>query len=383
MLNKSRSLQVIRLCGLLPISFVKNKFTISKIWYLWSCIATVIAIAGSIYRFEYTSVADDYQTEPNKVGYIFDILLKIEPLIIVVVLALIQYPVINVFVLKKHVNFLNSLNDLCDIGVREKLTKWDRLITVIFVVMLSGWLLTVEVFYQEHQGILDLSRHIDVIINFNETIVVGVQSFNFILHFLILVVVVSDLEKKFTQIQSTNGTITKSFIETSLNRYDDLLGVITQFEKTHGFVVRVLTVYAYFDVVAAVKGFIDIFQTSFCGYESQNNTTMEDLLTSCWYLCHLPYLLCLICVGEIIENKVCSLNLIKQRFTSLFFQMNNIRGMINQHFTKNNANQILLELTHQEHLEVVVNHRTLLNFVVTVASYIVIVIQFSTGVEEE
>lgn len=72
----------------------------------------------------------------------------------------------------------------------------------------------------------------------------------------------------------------------------------------------------------------------------------------------------------------------------IWTQMDNIRGLINQSFNKKDAlesypNQILLELTHQNHLEVVLNHKTLLNLVVTVASYIIIVIQFSSGVEEE
>lgn len=67
--------------------------------------------------------------------------------------------------------------------------------------------------------------------------------------------------------------------------------------------------------------------------------------------------------------------------------MDNIRGMINQCIDPNDrltrsSNQTLLKLQHQDHLEFVVNHKTLLHLVFTVASYIIILVEFSSGVEE-
>lgn len=65
--------------------------------------------------------------------------------------------------------------------------------------------------------------------------------------------------------------------------------------------------------------------------------------------------------------------------------MDTIRGIINQSIHTGvtcQANQVLLKLQHQSRMSFIVNHSTLLHLVATVASYIVIVIQFSAGVEK-
>lgn len=307
MLDNSWSIRIIRLCGLLPVASVKKNYVVSKFWYFYSYIIAIIVVSGSIYRFHYTTVAEDYQAELHKIGYIFDILTQIEPLIIVVMLCQIFYSLMNISQMKKQLNFLNSLYDLFDTEVNVKMLKVDRFIAVLFLLWLSMWLLIVEWFYQEFHGILDLSRHIDVIFNYFETIIVGVQSFYFVLYFCIFLVAVSELEKQFKLLHSRNiyKSINDKLKDECLKKYDILLHLISQFEKIHGFSVKFLIIYAYFDVVAAVKGFIDVSQTEFSDSGTKHSTIPEDLLTSFWYLCHIPHLLVLICVGEIIENKVC------------------------------------------------------------------------------
>lgn len=307
MLNKLWSLLVIRLCGLLPISYKKpqKKFIISKLFHFWSCIICIGSAAGSIYRYYYVNVADDYQTEPNKIGYIFDILLKIEPLIVVTALFLMQYPVVNFFELRKSVNFLNCLQELFDSTNHEKFVRKDHFTTIVIVSFLTLWIGSLEFFFQSYNGLVDLSRHFDVIINFVETIIVTFQSLKFIVYFEVFLIAATELENNFMLLVSSDFHANdKNLLKICLKKYDVLLDYIKQFIKIHGFYVKVLVVYAYFDVVAAFKGFLDVAETYFGENKGSNNTTVEDIVMSFWYLCHTPYLLWLIHLGESIENKV-------------------------------------------------------------------------------
>lgn len=298
-MDKLWSLKIIRLCGLLPVSFHNSKFVVSTFWYLWSFIVSIVSIVGTSYRYYYTTVAEAYHSEPNKTGYIFDILLKIEPLVIVTVLFLIQYPVINVLELKKTVNFLNDLCDLFDSNVQEKIVKKDHFITIFVLACLGLWLGALEYCFLAYDDLLDLSRHIDVLLNYLETIIVTGECLKFILNFSMFLIAVNELESAFMFVESSDPCL-----EICLKKYDILLNHIAQFIKIHGFYVRVLIVYSYFDVVSAVNGFLDVLDPSLGENETKNNTTVADMVTSVWDLCHIPYLLWLIYMGEVIENKV-------------------------------------------------------------------------------
>lgn len=302
MFDKFFSFKIIRLMGLLPVSFDHDKkVIISKMWYFVSCVLCVVGISGTGYRLYYVLYAAEYQSENDHIGYIFDVLLKIEPIIIIIVVGLIYHRSINYLALKEQVEFLNALTAIINPKFERILLKKDRNATIFVIICMVFTMGSMAFVYLRYGSLMDIDSHLDFILDTLETVVVSIQSFNFLIYFSIFYVIIVDLEKIFLYGKSNNfQNNEKKFVEICLNKYDTVLNIITQFTKIHGLAVKVLVTYAYFDIVVAIKGLLDLFAK----YSHESSSLITDIVTVIWYLCHIPYIFLFIYLGEEIENKV-------------------------------------------------------------------------------
>lgn len=294
MLQKLISFKITRVFGLLPVSFDPNKITFSPFWYLISWIFAMISILSTSFRFYYMNVGSEYQLELDKFGYIFDVILQIEPIIIVALFCLIYYPIIRIHELKDNINFVNALDKVIEAECEQKLMKIDRILTsavVSFLVFIIGGL---QFFYSKYHGLYNRSEYCDLLINFNETILTSMHLLNLLTFFSIIYTMVCHLEEKFNDGFS---------VESIMITYDRLLTIIAKFRKVHEFNVRVMILYTYFDTVASFKGLFD-WCSMFSDGKIRKLETNEDLVIAFWYLSFLPHVILMIYFGNAIERKV-------------------------------------------------------------------------------